>query len=169
MDTIQQRLMYWAISIFSILVLFGSSLQIAHAQNAKDAVCAGLGASVGATGNDCTDPEGSTTLDGTVRSVVDILSLVVGAVSVIMVIVGGMKYVTSQGESSGTASAKNTVIYAMVGLVIVALSQILVRFVITRTTDETANSTTTQTTTSGGTTVNNGGNPTQPVIPAGVR
>ncbi len=71
-------------------------------------------------------------LDGIVASVINIFSLVVGVVSVIMIIVGGLKYITSGGDSGSVGGAKNTILYAIIGLVIVAMAQIIVRFVLGR-------------------------------------
>lgn len=65
-----------------------------------------------------------------IRKIINFFSVIVGAVSVIMVIWGGFKYVTSGGESNNVSSAKNTIIYALVGLIIVALSQFIVQFVL---------------------------------------
>ena len=82
---------------------------------------------------------GEADVKGIVEDVIDILSFIVGAASVIMIIIGGLKYVTSSGESSNIQSAKNTIIYAIVGLVIVLFAQTIVKFVI----DRVAGSTTT--------------------------
>lgn len=73
---------------------------------------------------------GGSKVNGIIRSVIFILSFIVGFVSVIMVIISGFKYVTSGGDSGGVASAKTTLIYALVGLVIVALAQIIVATVL---------------------------------------
>lgn len=62
--------------------------------------------------------------------IVNILSIIVGIVAVIMIIFGGFKYITSGGESSNVSGAKNTLIYAIVGLIIVALAQFIVHFVL---------------------------------------
>ncbi len=51
-----------------------------------------------------------------------------------MIIVGGLKYITSGGDSGNITSAKNTILYAIVGLIVVALAQIIVRFVLQRAT-----------------------------------
>lgn len=69
------------------------------------------------------------TLTGIVTTIINILSVVVGIVAVIMIIVGGFQYLTSQGDSGKVTNAKNTILYAIVGLVIVALAQIIVQFV----------------------------------------
>jgi len=65
-----------------------------------------------------------------VKTIVEILSVVVGIASVIMIIIAGFKYITSAGDSNSIASAKNTLIYALVGLVIVAFAQFMVHFVV---------------------------------------
>lgn len=71
-------------------------------------------------------------LEGLIRTIINIFSVIVGAVSVIMIIIGGFKYITSGGSSDGVSGAKNTILYAIVGLVIVAFAQIIVQFVLQR-------------------------------------
>jgi uncharacterized membrane protein YuzA (DUF378 family) len=84
----------------------------------------------GATGNDCNDNG----VDQILNTAVTILSLVVGAAAVIMIIVSGFKYITSGGDSGKVGSAKNTLIYAVIGLAVAALAQLLVHFVFTAST-----------------------------------
>ncbi|MBP9853184.1 MAG: hypothetical protein QG629_892 [Patescibacteria group bacterium] len=69
-------------------------------------------------------------IEGTIKRIINFFSVLVAVVSVIMIIWGGFKYVTSGGESNNVSSAKNTIIYALVGLVIVALAQFIVQFVL---------------------------------------
>lgn len=66
-----------------------------------------------------------------VRRIINIFSVVVGAVSVIMIIIGGFRYIISGGDSAGVSSAKNTILYAIVGLVIVLFAQVIIRFILT--------------------------------------
>jgi cytochrome bd-type quinol oxidase subunit 2 len=65
-----------------------------------------------------------------VKDIINIFSWIVGVVSVIMIIFGGFKYITSGGDAGKVTSAKNTILYALVGLVIVALAQAIVWFVL---------------------------------------
>ena len=68
---------------------------------------------------------------GTVASkIVNIFSVVVGAVAVIMIIYGGFRYITSGGSSERVGGAKNSLIYAIIGLIIVALAQVIVHYVL---------------------------------------
>jgi uncharacterized membrane protein len=69
-------------------------------------------------------------VSGLLRTVINVFSWIVGVIAVIMIIVGGLKYITSGGDSGNVSSAKNTILYALVGLVIVALAQFIVRFVL---------------------------------------
>lgn len=92
------------------------------------------------SGAKTTDPDASTEpasdrVERIIRTVINIFSLVVGVVSVIMIIIGGLKYITSAGDSGNVSGAKNTILYAIIGLVIVALAQVIVRFVLERTTN----------------------------------
>ncbi len=80
------------------------------------------------------DPKAEGAVQRLVRLAVQLLSIVAGVIAVIMIIVAGLRYITSQGEAAATASAKNALIYAVVGIVVVAFAQILVRFVLSRST-----------------------------------
>ena len=66
------------------------------------------------------------------RSAINVMSYIVGVASVIMIIVGGFKYVVSGGDANAIASAKNTIIFALVGLAVALLAQAIVRFVLNR-------------------------------------
>ena len=76
-----------------------------------------------------TNGSGRTALTNIARQVVTLFSYIVGIISVIFIIYGGFRYITSGGDSNNVSSAKNTLIYALIGLVIVALAQFIVNFV----------------------------------------
>ncbi|HSX33043.1 MAG TPA: pilin [Candidatus Saccharimonadales bacterium] len=94
----------------------------------------GSGLTISDTG--CTAASGQTDagtkVNGIITTAVNIFSIVVGIVAVVMIIYGGFKYITSGGESSNISGAKNTIIYAVIGLVIVAFAQFLVQFVLNK-------------------------------------
>jgi hypothetical protein len=62
---------------------------------------------------------------------VDILTVIVGAAAVIALIWSGFKYITSGGDTNKVANAKSTLIYAIVGIAVVGLAQVLVHLVLT--------------------------------------
>jgi len=65
-----------------------------------------------------------------INNIVNILLYIVGALSVIMIIVGGLLYATSAGDSGRVTLAKNTIMYAVIGLVVAFLAFAIVNFVI---------------------------------------
>lgn len=73
------------------------------------------------------------TLTGTTGAftiVTNVLLFIIGAVSVIMLIIGGIRYTVSGGDSGAVTSAKNTILYAIVGIVVALLAYALVNFVV---------------------------------------
>lgn len=98
----------------------------------RDGVCQGTNLQFGESSDDCSadTEEGVSNVNGAITQIVDILSVLVGIIAVIMIIFGGFRYITSGGDSSKVGSAKNTIIYAIVGLVIVAFAQFIVKFVL---------------------------------------
>jgi hypothetical protein len=82
-----------------------------------------------ASGSTVCDPSTAPkSLSDTIKTVVEVLSIVAGAAAVIMIIVGGFRYVTSAGNPEQTKGARNTIVYALVGLLVVALAQLIVHF-----------------------------------------
>ena len=90
--------------------------------------------SASANSASCSEPAGGSGsadgLRGIASKIVNLLSVIVGIVAVIMIIVGGFRYIASGGASDKVSGAKNTLIYAIVGLIIVALAQFIVHFVL---------------------------------------
>ena len=68
---------------------------------------------------------------GIFRTITNVLLFLIGAISVIMLIVGGIRYVVSGGDSTAVQNAKNTILYAIVGVVVAILAYAVVNFVIT--------------------------------------
>lgn len=67
---------------------------------------------------------------GVFQTVANTLVFLVGAVSVIFLIIGGLRYVISQGDKSNVTQAKDTILYAVIGIVVAVVSFALVNFVI---------------------------------------
>ena len=122
--------------IISLMALSFIGVGFSHTSvfaDATDEVCAGIG--LASSNGSCPEPTGSKSVTGLIGSVISILSYIIGIAAVIMILVAGFKYITAGGDSNAVGSAKSTLTYAIVGLIIAALAQILVRFVLTRTGD----------------------------------
>jgi uncharacterized membrane protein YozB (DUF420 family) len=67
--------------------------------------------------------------NGIVTTVTNSLLFVVGTLSVVMIIVGGLRYVVSGGNSTSVTGAKNTILYAVVGLIVAFLAYAAINFI----------------------------------------
>lgn len=126
-----QKLQIGLAVLLASMVIGAPALLSSHvyAATPKDSVCQGLDATGQAN---CSGSASSDSVSSLVQNVVGLLSMVGGVIAVIMLIIGGIKYVISGGDTNSLTSARNTIIYALVGLVIIALAQVIVRFVVGR-------------------------------------
>lgn len=69
-------------------------------------------------------------VDGVFTQITNTVLYVVGIVSVVMLIWGGLRYVISGGDNKKVTDAKNTIMYAIIGLIIAILAFAIVNFVI---------------------------------------
>ncbi len=122
-----------AVQFIGITAAIGFYNPVLVSADNRASVCEGL-SMTGGTCDEEKNADGTTKdrVSDTIADVINILSLLVGVVSVIMIIIGGFKYIISSGDANNTKSAKDTILYALIGLVIVALSQVIVKFVLNR-------------------------------------
>lgn len=66
-----------------------------------------------------------------IKTVINTLLYVLGVIAVIMIIIGGLRYVTSSGDASHVKAAKDTILYSVVGLVVAILAYTIVNYVLT--------------------------------------
>lgn len=117
------------------------NLALAHAADLKGDACAGLNTldstnSSTSSNNTCSS-SGESSIRHLVSTVVSILSLIVGIASIIVIIISGLNFVTAGGDSNKVASAKSTLIYALVGVVVAVSAQFLVHFALNTTSNAT--------------------------------
>ncbi len=121
-------------ALFALLLPVAVPVAVSAQSNGTPDIQNGLctGANLSTTPETCanTTSQAASSVDTIITTVINIFSLVVGVVSVIMIIIGGLKYITSGGDSGNVSGAKNTILYAIIGLVVVALAQVIVKFVL---------------------------------------
>jgi hypothetical protein len=136
-----KQLKIWlAAIVFSLPLALGAAAPV-FAQDAQQQInnglCAGSNLQLTENPGQCqiakSDAIGK--INNIVHTIVNLLSAIVGIVAVIMIIVGGFRYITSGGNDTSVTSAKNTILYAVIGLVVVALAQIIVRFTLSKLTN----------------------------------
>ena len=72
----------------------------------------------------------SGTLIDSITSIVNALLTLAAIIAVVFVIIGGVRYITAQGDEDAVALAKNTIIYAAIGIIVIALSAVIINFII---------------------------------------
>ena len=117
-DLIQYMIDYsTALGLFAVVMIPHNALALTLQEGAEAARCDGCPANL--FGN-----------AGVFKQVTNTILYIVGIIAVIMLIFGGIKYVISGGDAKKVTDAKNTVLYAIIGLVIAFLAYAIVNFVI---------------------------------------
>jgi len=75
-------------------------------------------------------PHPSATTSGTIPTVLGIVLAFTASISVLMIVIGGFRYIVAHGDPNATAQAKNTIVYALVGLVVTMTAYSIVTFVV---------------------------------------
>jgi len=112
------------LSLLALPAVIGDAVLAAN----TDDICKGVAAIGG--GNACNNAETAGRLPAFIKTIINLLLFLIGAVAVVMIIVGGIRYTTSNGDQSKVTIAKNTIMYAVVGVVVALLSYAIVNFVV---------------------------------------
>lgn len=121
--------------LFIIIGLVFATLLVPYALSAPVSAEGGIdiyggSACEGANANtDFCKNRSKTNIDSVIKPIIDFLLYIVAIIAVIVIIVSGIKYLTSSGDTSKVASAKNTLTYAIVGLVVAIFAYSIVQFV----------------------------------------
>lgn len=126
-----RRLLVWMFMGVTLLTagLTPALASAAIGDKAKESICQGVNFD---QDNSTCDPEAEKKVQSTVVKAIDMFATIIGIIAVVMMLIAGVRYVTSQGESSAINGAKNTIIYAIVGLVVAVLAKAIVQFVLTK-------------------------------------
>jgi hypothetical protein len=69
---------------------------------------------------------------GTLHAILQIVFAIIGALALVMITLSGLRYITSAGDPQKASSAKNGVVYALVGIVIALSAEAILAFVLNR-------------------------------------
>ena len=116
--------------ILSIIVAAVAVLMVGVAPvYAADDICADLDPSIPNYHTLCEGGDETTLLD-TVKSVLNTVYLWVGIIAVVVIIIGGFKYTMSQGDAAKVKSAKDTILYAIIGLIVALAAFAITNFIL---------------------------------------
>lgn len=114
--------------VFAAVSLIVIAPEISYAQDPLNDVCVGEAAnSATCQGRTVNNPVAFLLLRA-----IQIIILVTGVASVIVIIISGFRYVLSSGDSNTVNSAKNAILFAVIGLVIAISGQLILSFVLGR-------------------------------------
>ena len=116
------------LSLLAVPVLaFGALAAPVYAQTCD--VNGGVG-----TGVECAKGQGQSDElfgpSGIFTTVVNVLLFIIGAIAVIMLVIGGMRYTLSGGDANSVKAAKDTILYAVIGIVVAILAYAIVNWVV---------------------------------------
>lgn len=117
-----------------------SSSNAAESADINNKLCSGAANLKFNENTNCDDAaitDSDSSVNDLIGKIINIFSVVVGIIAVIMIVYGGFRYITSGGDSAKVTSARNTILYALIGLVIVAIAQFIVKFVLSKATNAT--------------------------------
>ncbi len=129
-----KKLSIFIISLSLMLVVAGNSSK-AHAMsvfNPFSTVCDGSPES--SSSNFCQERDSNKNPlsgpDAIIPKVANIIAVAGGIIAVIVIILSGLKMVTSSGDSKKVTEARNGIIYSAIGIVIIALSRLIIQFIL---------------------------------------
>lgn len=111
------------IAVLSVSVLSGTVAVPAYAACTDASSCVSQGIT------DAGGPSTPKKPGPIIKNIVNVLLYILGALSVIMIIIGGIRYTTSNGDASHVKAAKDTIMYAVIGLIVALLAYAIVGFI----------------------------------------
>jgi hypothetical protein len=114
--------------ILLFLGLTTTNLVTAAPYNPLGGACSGSAATSAACTNNTTDPVSGT--DGVIYKVTQLVVFATSIVAVLMIMIGGFTYIMSSGDPQKISAAKNTIIYAIIGLIVAVSAQLIIKFVL---------------------------------------
>lgn len=112
-------LMIGLLGVFTPTVSAANGINICSEENQNSVYCKNRGS-------------GETQVNGIIKTIVEVLLTAVGAISIIMIVIGGIMFALSSGDAQKAAKARNTVLYAVVGLAVSLFASAIVNFVFNR-------------------------------------
>ena len=120
-----KQLLFGLLLSLSLLIMPATAFAAGCPQKAGDSKTEIL-KGINQTGNGCDDSK----ITNSINVIVQLLSWVAGVIAVIMIIVAGVRFMTSGGDAGKVASARSALIYAAIGLAVAASAQLVIQFVL---------------------------------------
>lgn len=131
MKTLLRKFSLSFIALFSSFFIMSTGFAFAAGSPSYAGVqCSGAAAASPVCSAPTTDP--LTGKNGIIVKATNLIALIAGIAAVIMIIVAGIKFITSQGDSGSVSDARKTIIYACVGIAVIVLSRTIITYVVSK-------------------------------------
>lgn len=131
--SLAEQVNYFVAALVAVLGISFASFALAPAAQAVDCDTSGGQQLSIQTGVNCAQGEDQPGDlfggEGIFTTIVNVMLFLIGAISVIMLIIGGIRYTISNGDQGAVTSAKNTIMYAIIGLIVAILAFAIVNFI----------------------------------------
>lgn len=117
--------------MFGVVAIPLATAPVAHAV-ANSQVCKGINSIDPDGGTSGTSCDGGGKLSTFLQQIINILLFIIGSIAVLMIIIGGLRYVLSAGDQNAVTGAKNTILYSVVGLIVAIMAFAIVNFVVAK-------------------------------------
>lgn len=124
-----KKISYLLFSTLTVLSFLFVPVPVAYAASTSDVFTEACAANPDGVGCEAGKPATGSGVFAIIKNVIQVMLTIGGIIAVIMIIVGGIQYVTSNGEQSHVKSAKDTILYAIVGLVVTIVAYSVVYYV----------------------------------------
>jgi len=129
MKLIKQILVLTTISMTFLLPVSAHAFDINNPTKGGSSICSGQSTAY------CSDTANSGQNDiygptGLITSAIDIISYIAGIAAIIVLMIGGFRFVVSGGDANSVSGARNMILYALVGFVVIGAAQLIMRFII---------------------------------------
>lgn len=114
---------------FSVSSLALVNMPVSAAVDPKQQACIGTGGTWNGSTNTCGSNAGTDDLTTVIGTIVNALLFIIGVLSVVMIIVGAIRYTVSNGDPKAAETGRNTIFYAVIGLVVAFLAYAIVNWV----------------------------------------
>ena len=109
-------LMIGLLGVFTPVVSAANGINICSEENENSVYCQNK-------------DKGEGQVNGIIKTIVEVLLMAVGAISIIMIVIGGILFALSSGDAQKAAKARSTILYAVVGLIVSVFASAIVNFV----------------------------------------
>ena len=109
-------LMVGLLGVFTPVVSAANGINICSEENQNSVYCQNK-------------DKGEGQVNGIIKTIVEVLLMTVGAISIIMIVIGGILFALSSGDAQKAAKARSTILYAVVGLIVSVFASAIVNFV----------------------------------------